>query len=283
MWAASRKAPLAIGLVADVQYADIEPTKTRFYRQSIAKLTEAVEWFNALDLTWCVSLGDLIDRNWESFDTVLKPIGASRHNFHHLLGNHDFGVPDELKAKVPERLGLKRRYYSVAEEGFQFVMLDTSDVSPYAHPAGSPERRAADLEWNRIKATGAPNAQSWNGAVGEPQLKWFADTCREAARKGRKVIVFSHHQVFPPDAHCEWNASALLKVVEENANVVAWINGHNHAGAFGPHAGVPFITLQGMVETKDTNAFAELRLHPDRLELVGHGRVPSRELTLRHS
>jgi hypothetical protein len=32
-----------------------------------------------------------------------------------------------------------------------------------------------------------------------------------------------------------------------------------------------------MVETKDTNAFAVAHLHPDRLELVGHGREPSRE------
>jgi manganese-dependent ADP-ribose/CDP-alcohol diphosphatase len=279
--AATRKLPLQLGLVADVQFADIEPSKTRFYRQSIQKLTEAVECFNTLDLKCCVSLGDLIDRHWESFDAVLKPIAKCRHTFHHLLGNHDFGVPDELKAKVPKRLGLKHRYYSIQDEGFQFVMLDTSDVSPYAHPEASKENREADLECKRMKAAGAPNAQSWNGAVGERQLKWFDENCRSAARKGRKVIVFSHHQVFPPDPHCEWNSSALLKVVEQNPNVVAWINGHNHAGAFGVHAGVPFITLHAMVETRDTTAFAELRLHSDRLELVGHGRELSRDLGFR--
>ena len=31
-----------IGLVADAQYADIESTTARFYRKSIARLTEAV-------------------------------------------------------------------------------------------------------------------------------------------------------------------------------------------------------------------------------------------------
>jgi manganese-dependent ADP-ribose/CDP-alcohol diphosphatase len=275
---ASRKPALRLGLVADPQFADIDPSKTRFYRQSIGKLAEAVEHFNSLDLKWCVNVGDLIDRRWQSFDEVFKPLATSRHKFHHLLGNHDFEVPDAFKVRVPKRLGLKHRYYSLWEDGFCFVMLDTTDVSPYAHAENSKESSAANAEWKRLAATGAINAQPWNGAVGERQLKWFDDTCRRAATTRRKVIVFAHHPVYPADNHCEWNSDALLKVVERNQNLVAWINGHNHAGAFGVHAEVPFITLQGMVETEDTNAFAVVHLYSDCLELVGHGREPSREL-----
>lgn len=274
----SRQPALRLGLVTDVQYADKEPGKTRFYRQSLGKLAEAVEHFNGLDLRWCVSGGDLIDKGWESFDEVFKPLAKSRHAFHHLLGNHDFGVSDELKARVPKRLGLKHRYYSVRENEFCFVMLDTTDVSPYAQAANSQATAEAKAECERLAAAGAINAERWNGAVGERQLKWFDNTCRQAARAGRKVIVFSHHPVYPASIHCEWNSDALLKVVERNRNVVAWINGHDHAGAFGIHDEVPFVTLQGMVETEDTNAFAVAHLHSDRLELVGHGREPSREL-----
>ena len=274
----SRQPALRLGLVTDVQYADKEPGKTRFYRQSLGKLAEAIEHFNGLDLRWCVSGGDLIDKGWESFDEILKPLARSRHAFHHLLGNHDFGVSDELKARVPKRLGLKRRYYSVPENEFCFVMLDTTDVSPYAHAANSQVTAEAKAQCERLAAAGAINAERWNGAVGERQLKWFDDTCRRAARAGRKVIVFSHHPVYPASVHCGWNSDALLKVVERNRNVVAWINGHDHAGAFGAHDEVPFVTLRGMVETEDTNAFAVAHLHSDRLELVGHGREPSREL-----
>ena len=278
---ANRKPGLRLGLVADVQYADIEPTRTRFYRQSLGKLTEAVEHFNGLELDWCVNAGDLIDQRWESFDAILQPLARSRHKFHHLLGNHDFAVPDEFKPRVPRRLGLKHRYYWVREGEFCFVMLDTTDVSPYAQAKNSPEGAAATAEWQRFAATGAINAQRWNGAVGERQLKWFEETCRQAARAKRKVIVFAHHPVFPPDPHNEWNAEALLKVVERNRNVVAWINGHNHAGAFGIHDDVPFLTLKGMVETEDTNTFAVAHVHADRLQLVGYGRQPSRELVFR--
>jgi manganese-dependent ADP-ribose/CDP-alcohol diphosphatase len=274
---ASRKPPLRLGLVSDPQFADIDPWNTRFYRQSIGKLTEAVGRFNGLDLKWCVNVGDLIDSRWESFDEVLKPLAKSRHPFHHLLGNHDFEVPDAFKERVPKRLGLKHRYYSLWADGFCLAMLDTTDVSPYTHAESSKQSAEATAEWKRIVATGAINAQRWNGAVGERQLKWFEDTCHQAARARSKVIVFAHHPVYPAGNHCEWNADALLRIVERNRNVVAWINGHNHAGAFGVHAEVPFITLKGMVETKDTNAFAVVHLHSDRLELVGHGREPSRE------
>jgi manganese-dependent ADP-ribose/CDP-alcohol diphosphatase len=93
--------------------------------------------------------------------------------------------------------------------------------------------------------------------------------------------VFSHHPVYPANNHCEWNSDARLKVVERNLIVVAWINGHNHAGAYGVHAEVPFITLHGMVETRDTNAYAVEHLSSDRLELIGHGREPSRECKFR--
>jgi manganese-dependent ADP-ribose/CDP-alcohol diphosphatase len=278
---ALRQPGLRLGLVTDVQFANVEPGQTRFYRQSIGKLAEAVEEFDRLDLRWCVNLGDLIDRGWESFEQVFKPLARSRHKFHHLLGNHDFEVPDAFKARVPKRLGLKHRYYSLAMDGFCLVMLDTTDVSPYAHGLNSPESAQATAEWQRLAAAGAINAQRWNGAVGERQLRWFEDTCQRAAQTRGKVIVFSHHPVFPANNHCEWNSDALLKVVERNRNVVAWINGHNHAGAYGVHAEVPFITLQGMVETKDTNAYAVTHLFADRLELVGHGREPSRECKFR--
>ena len=85
-----------IGLVADAQYADIDAKGTRFYRQSIARLGEAIEHFNARDLAFGVHLGDLIDREWKSFDEISQPLARSRHRWHQLLGNHDFEVLDEI-------------------------------------------------------------------------------------------------------------------------------------------------------------------------------------------
>ncbi len=278
---AAGKPLLSIGLVADPQYADRDAWSTRFYRQSIPKLAESVENFNASELAFCVNVGDLIDRDWESFGAILQPLANSRHRFHHLLGNHDFDLAPERKPGVPARLGMKQRYYSIDRGRWRFVMLDTNDISLYAHPEGSTPRAEAVAELHRLEAAGAVNAKPWNGGVSDRQLRWFEASCRTAAETGRRVIVFAHHPVHPTGEHIAWNASRILEVVSRNRNVVAWLNGHNHAGAFALHDDVPFVTLKGMVETEASNAYAVAHLHTDRLELIGHGREPSRELLFR--
>ena len=270
-----------IGLVADAQYADIEAKGTRFYRQSIGKLGTAVEHFNGRDLAFCVHLGDLIDREWRSFDEITQPLAKSRHRWHHLLGNHDFDVLDELKPRVPGRMGMERRYSFFDHAGFRCVILDTNDVSTYASRAETPERQAAEAELSRWMAAKARQAKPWNGAIGAAQLAWLDRTCADARAAKLRVIIFAHHPVFPDNDHNVWNAAGVLAVIDRHPHVVAWLNGHNHAGNFAERNGVPFVTMKGMVETAETTAYATARLHADRLVLIGHGREPSRELEFR--
>ena len=270
-----------IGLVADAQFADIDAKGTRFYRQSIAKLGAAVEHFNGRDLAFCVHLGDLIDREWLSFEEIMRPLARSRHRWHQLLGNHDFDVLDEQKPAVPARLGRERRYSSFDHAGFRFVVLDTNDVSTYAPRADTPERQTAEAEFNRWVTAKVRQAKPWNGAIGATQLAWLDRTCADARTARLRVILFAHHPVFPDNDHNVWNAAEVLAVLDRHPNVVAWINGHNHAGNFAERNGVPFLTMKGMVETEGTTAFAAAQLLPDRMLIAGHGREPSRELRFR--
>lgn len=270
-----------IGLVADAQFADVDDKGTRFYRKSLGKLADAVDHFNGRDLAFCAHLGDLIDREWRSFDEITRPLAASRHRWHHLLGNHDFDVLEELKAKVPERLGLEARYRFFDHREFRFVILDTNDVSTYAHAAGAPEQLAAAAELKRLQVAKIRQAKPWNGGIGAAQLGWFDRVCAEAHAARRKVIVLAHHPVAPHNDHNVWNSPAVLTALRNQPAVVAWFNGHNHAGHFADHAGVPCVTMHGMVETAATTAFATVRILPDRLVLAGHGREPSRELVFR--
>ncbi|MES2694087.1 MAG: metallophosphoesterase [Verrucomicrobiota bacterium] len=270
-----------IGLVADAQYADVEPKGTRYYRLGKTRLEEAVEHFNGRDLAFCVHLGDLIDRAWSSFDDMAKPLAASRHRWHQLLGNHDFEVADEFKTQVPGRLGMTANYGTFEHGGFCFVVLDTNDISTYAHIDGTPEKAEAEKLLARVTAEKLPQAKPWNAALGAKQLAWFDRVCGEAKEKGLRVIVLAHHPVHPVDQHLLWNADEVLAVVDRHPHVVAWLNGHNHAGAYGERDGVPFLTMRGMVETADTTAFATARILTDRIVLTGHGREPSREMRLR--
>lgn len=278
---AAQGAGFEFGLVADAQYADVDAKGTRFYRESRARLAEAVAAGNARELAFCVHLGDLIDHDWGSFDAITAPLGRSRHRWHQVLGNHDFDVADERKAQVPARLGQPERRTAFDHGGFRFVILDTNDVSTYAHPAGSAAHAAATRELARLEAAKVRQAKSWNGGVGAEQLAWLDRTCAAARTAGLRVIVLAHHPVYPDNVHNAWNAAEVLAVLDRHPHVVAWCNGHNHAGGFGEREGVPFVTLCGMVETRDTTAYAFARVLPDRLVLTGHGREPSRELRFR--
>jgi manganese-dependent ADP-ribose/CDP-alcohol diphosphatase len=270
-----------IGLAADAQYADVEPKGTRFYRRGRPRLAEALEHFNARGVAFSVHLGDLIDRNWQSFDDMLPVLATSRAPCHQLLGNHDFDVLDEYKSRVPQRLGLNRRHRCFDFQAFRFVVLDTNDVSTYGHPAGAPEQVAAAQELARLEAAKVRQAKVWNGGIGPAQLAWFDEVCREAGAAGRKVIVCAHHPVFPANEHNLWNAAEVLAVIDRHPHLVAWFNGHNHAGGFGERNGVPFVTLRGMVETANTTAYATAEVLADRVIVTGQGREPSRELVLR--
>ncbi len=270
-----------IGLVADAQYADIESSGVRFYRKSIARLGEAVDHFNGRNLDFCAHLGDLIDRDWKSFDEIMQPLASSRHRFHHLLGNHDFEVLAEVKSKVPTRVGLDQRYYYFDHRGFRFAVLDTNDVSTYAHAPGTPEHRAAAAELARLQAAKVPQAKPWNGGVGKVQFEWLERVVRTAEEQQLKVIVLAHHPLLPAAADVLWNSDQLLALLSRHPVVVAWLNGHNHAGAFADHLGVPLVTMHGMVDTPDTTAFATAKILADRLIITGHGREPSRELIFR--
>jgi manganese-dependent ADP-ribose/CDP-alcohol diphosphatase len=270
-----------IELVADAQYADLEAKGTRHYRRSLTKLAAAVEHGNSRDLAFGVHLGDLIDREWRSFDDIMQPLAASRHRWYQLLGNHDFDVLDQQKPAVPGRLGLASRRGTFTHGDWRFVLLDTNAVSLYAHPAGSAARKGAEDELARLQAGRVRQAKSWNGGVGAEQLAWFERECDAARAARQRVIVFAHHPVFPDNDHNAWDAAAVLAAIDRHPHVVAWFNGHNHAGAYGVRQGVPYVTLKGMVETAETTAFATARFLADRILLTGHGREPSRELLLR--
>jgi 3',5'-cyclic AMP phosphodiesterase CpdA len=275
-------APLIrIGLVADAQYADADPSLNRYYRDSITRLRAAVDHFNGLPLDFCVHVGDLIDRDWLSFDAILQPLLESRHQFHQLLGNHDFDVADEFKPRVAERLGMKQRYSWFDCGGFRFVILDTTEISTYAHPTGSPEHAAGLAELERLQTGNLPQAQPWNSGIGLGQLAWLDATCRDAGRAGLRVIVLAHHPLLPEGGYNVWNNHAVLDIIDRHHHVLGWFNGHHHAGAQAERNGVFFVTLHGMVDTAETSAYAVASLYPNRIELIGHGREPSRELLFR--
>ena len=278
----SEPAPLLrFGLLTDCQYADLPPAGVRFYRESPRKLADAIAELNELELAFTFHLGDLIDRDMKSFDTILPIAATLKSPLHHLLGNHDFDGPDDLKAKVPGKLGLTETYYRLRHSGVRFLILDTTDVSTYRYPEGTPATRKAQAELDRLRTAGDPSANPWNSAVGPRQLTWLKKELTAATAAGEPVLVLGHHPIAPAGAHNAWNHKALLALLKAHPCVKAYLNGHNHAGAYINSDGLHCLTLDGMLDTKDRNAFAHAAVFPDRLEVTGFGRQESHSLRFR--
>lgn len=272
---------LSIGLIADAQYADVEPGGIRHYRKSIEKLGAATKSINEAGVDFSIHLGDLIDRDFASFDDILEPLSILQNPVYQIPGNHDFSVADDKKPEVLAKLGMKEAYHSFSREGFRFVFLDGTEVSTFSQPPGSDIHQEALDMLAQFEAEKRKNAKSWNAAMSQTQLNWLEGQLEEARKKGETVILSCHYPILPDNSHNLWNDREVLALIDRFPGVVAaWFNGHNHAGNYAERNGVHYVTVQGMVDTPDTNAFGILEVRRDSLVIRGHGRLPDRALSL---
>ncbi|WKN33743.1 hypothetical protein PZB74_10440 [Porifericola rhodea] len=275
-----QKKPLfSFGVIADVQYCSCEPAGVRYYRKSVQKLNECLQELNQHSLSFILDMGDLIDRDYSSFDDILEVYDQAKTRVYRSLGNHDFDVSDADKTKVSARLGMdKAAYYDFTYLGWRFIMLNGNEVSTYAHPAGSVEAQEAEQKLAQLKKQNAPNAQSWNGGISEQQLKWLALKLEEASQQMQKIIVCCHFPAYPKDPHNLWNDTEVQQLLSDTPQVVAYFNGHNHGGNYAQKDHVHYLNFKGMVDTASENTFAIADVYPDYLNIRGFGREDSRQL-----
>jgi len=96
----------------------------------------------------------------------------------------------------------------------------------------------------------------------------------------QRVIVFSHMPLRPLDAAENlWNNEEIIEILENSSNVVAFINGHNHAGDYVFKNGIHYITIFGMVDTM-INSYGILEIYKNSLELKGYGNQKTLHLTI---
>ncbi len=270
------------GVIADVQYCACEPSSAmnRYYAQSTDKLAEALKTFAQHDLRFILDLGDLIDRDFNSFDTILPVYEAARAPVHRVLGNHDYTVNVTHLEEIPQRLGLNiTGYYAVDYGNWRLVVLNGNEVSLFATRAGTPPRQKAEQMLEKLQKQGAQNAQEWNGGVSETQLAWLDQQLAEAQQNGQSVIVAGHYPLYPAGGLNLWNDAAVIAVLERYPGVKAYFNGHHHDGNYGQRNGIHYLNFKGMVDTADQNTYAIVEVYPDRLKVQGFGREENRILS----
>jgi len=278
----AEKPELSFGVLADTQYADARSWVNRQYRASAEKLAECVKELNKNDLDFTIQLGDLIDRDFASFQVVCPLYDKLTMPHYHVLGNHDFSVSEAAKPKVLpalglDRLGTKKGYYDFAVGRWRFVVLNGTDISRYANPPDSTKHARAKAMMDELRKRRRRNLAYYNGGLGDEQIAWLKRKLAAAAKAKRRVILFCHMPVFPDNNHNLYNDTQVLAILDRHPNVVAWLAGHRHAGSYASRKGVHYLTLKAMVETH-FNSFGIVKVYSDRLRLIGFGRETTRTM-----
>lgn len=264
-------------MIADAQYADSDPAGNRYYRESISKLKEALSELKKDSADFVINLGDIIDSDFNSYKDVLGIIANSGIKTYHITGNHDYTIESSFKKNIPLNLPSGKGYYSFVHRKFRFIMLNGNEISVFATDNKKRIKEAADYIQN-LKNKGKNNAIDWNGGISRKQLEWLDSEIEKSETAGEKVLIFCHYPVWPENYHNLLNYNEVLTLLGKHKNIIAWFNGHNHAGNYGNFNMIHFITMKGMVETENTNSFALVEVYKNKLWIRGSGREKSQIL-----
>jgi len=270
-----------IGVVSDCQYCNCDPSGVRFYRNSPERLKMAVASLNGFPLDYTIHLGDFIDRDFSSFDTVAPIWRSLTSDRFHVLGNHDFSVEDSLKQYVPRKMELKDRYYSIVRNKWRFIVLDGNDLSTHGALTDL-KKMQTDSLFNVLKERQLPNLELWNGGLSQEQLDWVTHELKLATENKERVGFYCHFPVVgETDHHNLWNYEQFLDLIASYDCVKFYFNGHNHAGGYVQKNGIHYLNFKGMVDTPDSTSFAKVAFTNDSIFVTGYGREKHRRLKIR--
>jgi hypothetical protein len=169
LFAGTCKKAIRFGVVADVQYHSGKPLGSRYYSASLDKLKDAVAQFNREKVQFVINLGDTIDTNIRSFETVMPLFKMVKAPVYHVVGNHDFSVGAGEEDEVLPALGLKESYYAFTQGNWRFVVLDGFELR-FPFPEDKTLKEESEALYTRLRAEGKEQAQRWNGGIGSKQL-----------------------------------------------------------------------------------------------------------------
>ena len=263
-------AGIRFGLVTDPHYADLEHRGHRYYRESLAKMTECVELMNEQKVAFLVELGDFKDQasppveegTLSYLQTIEKEFQKVEADAYHVLGNHDVDSisKDQFRALVTDAdMPPESTYYSFDKGGFHFIVLDAN------YRTDGLDYDSGNFDWT-------------DANVPPDELRWLE---RDLASTSKPSIVFAHQQLDGEGSHYVRNAAAVRLVLQKHKRVLAVFQGHNHAGHYSHIEGIHYYTLKAMVEGSGeaNNSYTIVDVHGDHgITVTGYRRALSKEL-----
>jgi len=258
------------GIVTDCHYADADAQGTRFYRESIDKLSECINLMNNERVDFLIELGDFKDQDkppaekntlsyLQTAEKVLKRFNGPTY---HVLGNHDMDSISKmqfLKRVDNTNIDSNCSYYSFDSNGLHFIVLDANyraDSTDYDH---------GNFDWT-------------DANIPSKELDWLK---QDLAAAPGAVIVFIHQLLDGTGSVYVKNAAQVRQVLEASGKVLAVFQGHHHSGSYSDISGIHYYTLKAVVEGQgpENNSYAIVEVHPDgSITITGYRKTQSMQL-----
>lgn len=259
-----RRPSLRLGLVTDLHYAEKPPMGTRFYRETLGKLEEAVGAFNSEQISAAICLGDFIDQaplveqEIEWLETAEKRFATTKAPRHYVLGNHCVGTLTKAEFAA-HTVASRTPHYSFDLQSVHFIVLDAcyrSDGENYG-------RR--NFDWT-------------DSNIPSHELGWLR---ADLAKASLPTIVFVHQRLDEAGKHMVRNAADVRAELERSRKVLAVFQGHSHRNDYQQIAGIHYCTLVAMVEGSgaENSGYAVAEIMKDHsIRLRGFRRQVNRNL-----
>ncbi|MEI6172104.1 MAG: metallophosphoesterase [Bacteroidota bacterium] len=270
--------PVTVGIFTDNQYCNCEMIGVRDYPASLWKLDSVIRYFNTIKPDAIFHLGDMIDHDFASYDSVLPRYHKSEIPVWFVLGNHDYAVRPELQEKIIPMLDLQTGYYTRIISNWEFIVLNGDDLTLVGPQDKSRKQERNEMLEGLVSGL-RNNFMPWNGGISRAQMDWMEARLKEAQAAGRNVIVLCHFLVYPFSSYNLWNNRELIALMTRYPCVKAYFNGHHHPGNYGFYQGIHFVNFKGMVNTPES-AYAVVTLTSDSILIKGYGREPDRRLKM---
>jgi manganese-dependent ADP-ribose/CDP-alcohol diphosphatase len=273
--------PVKIGIFTDCQYCNCPADEKRQYMLSLSKLDSCIAIFNSHSLHAVFQLGDMIDHDYASFDSVIPRFRQFKAPLYLVLGNHDYMIKKKFKPFLLDRLGMAASYYIVDIDNWRFIVLNGDDLSFFAPQDPNQRQERNDIVYDRFQKFEL-NGMPWNGGIGKAQMSWLEKQLENSENGGLNVVVLCHFPLFAKGNHNLFNNQEVFSLISRYASVKAYFNGHYHAGSYTEKEGIHLVNFKGMVDTK-RNAFSLVTLTSDSILIKGYGREPDRNLFIRRT
>lgn len=255
------------GLITDMHAHDLDsPFEGKWMSHTEERLSAFTTAMNEWAPDFVIELGDFIN-GWVVLGTepgdparipdILAWADGLYDQFngpaYHIIGNHDLYNLD--KSKYREILGMEATSYSFDVGSYHFVVLDvqfaadgTDLQNTYMGIAGF----VPVLEFEWLRADLASTDQPTIICIHQP----LDESASEAEAWGRPTVL---------------NQDTLRELFAEDGDVIAVLQGHEHANEHQIIDGIHYITFEAMVDQGTAATWAQITLDPVSQSLVIHG------------